>query len=62
MLKKVFKLISSLSFTILSNRKFNLKQDENILVTSYERAGEFNGEETFSVTLESSGTITYTNA
>ena len=32
------------------------------LVTSYERAGEFNGEETFSCTLESSGTITYTNA
>ena len=32
------------------------------IVTSYERAGEFNGEETFSCTLESSGTITYTNA
>ena len=32
------------------------------LITSYERAGEFNGEETYSVTLESSGTITYTNA
>ena len=32
------------------------------LITSYERAGEFNGEETFSVTLESSGTVTYTNA
>ena len=32
------------------------------LITSYERAGEFNGEETFSCTLESSGTITYTNA
>tara|TARA_R110002012_G_scaffold135286_1_gene288987 strand:- start:525 stop:869 length:345 start_codon:yes stop_codon:yes gene_type:complete len=32
------------------------------LVTSYERAGEFNGEETYSVSLESSGTITYTNA
>ena len=32
------------------------------LVTSYERAGEFNGEETYSVTLESSNTITYTNA
>jgi len=31
-------------------------------ITSYERAGEFNGEETYSVTLESSGTITYTNA
>ena len=32
------------------------------LVTSYERAGQFNGEETYSVTLESSNTITYTNA
>ena len=32
------------------------------LVTSYERAGEFNCEETYSVTLESSNTITYTNA
>ena len=32
------------------------------MVTSYERAGEFNGEETYSVTLESSGTVTYTNA
>ena len=32
------------------------------LITSYERAGEFNGEETYSLTLESSGTITYTNA
>ena len=32
------------------------------IVTSYERAGEFNGEETFSCTLESNGTITYTNA
>ena len=32
------------------------------LVTSYERAGEFNDEETYSVTLESSNTITYTNA
>ena len=32
------------------------------LITRYERAGEFNGEETYSVTLESSNTITYTNA
>ena len=32
------------------------------IVTSYERAGEFNGEETYSLTLESSNTITYTNA
>jgi len=30
------------------------------LVTSYERAGEFNGEETYSLTLESSNTITFT--
>ena len=32
------------------------------LITSYERAGEYNGEETYSVTLESSNTITYTDA
>ena len=32
------------------------------IITSYERAGEYNGEETFSVTLESNGTKTYTNA
>ena len=32
------------------------------LITSYERAGEYNGEETYSLTLESSNTITYTNA
>ena len=32
------------------------------IVTSYERAGEYNGEETFSITLESNGTMTYTNA
>ena len=32
------------------------------IVTSYERAGEYNGEETFSVSLESNGTMTYTNA
>ena len=32
------------------------------LITSYERAGEYNGEETFSVSLESHNTITYTNA
>ena len=34
----------------------------DFLITSYERAGEFNGEETYSLTLESSNTITYTNA
>ena len=32
------------------------------LITSYERAGEYNGEETYSLTLESHNTITYTNA
>ena len=32
------------------------------IVTSYERAGEYNGEETFSVTLESNGTMTYADA
>tara|TARA_R110002012_G_scaffold298368_1_gene496734 strand:+ start:96 stop:524 length:429 start_codon:yes stop_codon:yes gene_type:complete len=32
------------------------------LITSYERAGEYNGEETYSVSLESHNTITYTNA
>tara|TARA_R100000988_G_scaffold85995_1_gene48822 strand:- start:235 stop:666 length:432 start_codon:yes stop_codon:yes gene_type:complete len=32
------------------------------IVTSYERAGEYNGEETFSISLESNGTMTYTNA
>ncbi len=31
-------------------------------VTSYQRAGAFNGEETYSVTLESSGQPTYTAA
>ena len=32
------------------------------LITSYERAGEYNGEETYSLTLESHNTLTYTNA
>lgn len=32
------------------------------LITSYERAGEYNGEETYSVTLESHNTIIYTDA
>ena len=32
------------------------------MTTHNKYAGEFNGEETFSCTLESSGTITYTNA
>ena len=31
-------------------------------LTSLEYAGEYNGEETYSLTLESSNTITYTNA
>jgi len=31
-------------------------------ITSYERAGEFNGEETYSLTLESSGQVTHTSA
>jgi TP901-1 family phage major tail protein len=30
------------------------------IVSSYERAGEYNGEETYSLSLESSGTITWT--
>jgi TP901-1 family phage major tail protein len=30
------------------------------LITNYERAGEHNGEETWSITFESSGAITYT--
>lgn len=34
----------------------------NFIITSYERAGEFNGEETYSLTLESSGQITHTVA
>jgi TP901-1 family phage major tail protein len=34
----------------------------NFLITSYERAGEFNGEETYSMTLESSGQVTHTSA
>ena len=34
--------------------------DGTFAITSYERAGEFNGEETFSLTLESSGVITFT--
>ena len=32
------------------------------IVTSYERAGEYNGEETFSISIESNGSMTYTNA
>ena len=31
-------------------------------ITSYERAGEFNGEETFTITLESAGDLTFTTA
>ena len=36
--------------------------DGSFLITSYERAGEYNGEETYSLTLESNNTVTYTNA
>lgn len=36
--------------------------DGTFAITSYERAGEFNGEETYSLTLESSGVMTYTAA
>ena len=32
----------------------------SFIVSSYERAGEYNGEETYSLSLESSGTITWT--
>ncbi len=32
------------------------------IITSYERAGEYNGEETYSLTLESNGTITWADA
>ena len=34
----------------------------NFQITSYERAGEYNGEETYSLTLESSGQVTHTSA
>lgn len=34
--------------------------DASWYITNYERAGEYNGEETYSMTLESSGAITYT--
>jgi len=34
----------------------------NFQITSYSRAGTFNGEETYSITLESAGVITYTPA
>jgi len=34
--------------------------DGTFKITSYERSGEFNGEETYSLTLESSGVITFT--
>jgi predicted secreted protein len=34
--------------------------DGSFKITSYERSGEFNGEETYSITLESSGQITFT--
>ena len=34
--------------------------DGTFKITSYERSGEFNGEETYSLTLESSGAVTFT--
>lgn len=34
----------------------------NFIVTSYETGGEYNGEQTFSATLESAGAITFTQA
>ena len=34
--------------------------DGSFKITSYERAGEYNGEETYSITLESSGVVTFT--
>ena len=34
--------------------------DGSFKITSYERAGEYNGEETYSITLESSGVIVFT--
>jgi len=36
--------------------------DGDFAITSFEKAGEYNGEETYSMTLESSGAITWTNA
>jgi TP901-1 family phage major tail protein len=36
--------------------------DGSWAIASYERAGSFNGEETYSITLESSGQPTYTSA
>jgi TP901-1 family phage major tail protein len=34
----------------------------SFLITSFEKAGEYNGEETYSLSLESSNTITWANA
>ena len=36
--------------------------DASFAITSFEKAGEYNGEETYSLSLESSGQITWTNA
>ena len=36
--------------------------DGYFLITSFEKAGEYNGEETYSITLESHNTVTWTNA
>ncbi len=34
----------------------------SFMITSYERAGDYDAEETFSITLESSGQVTFTTA
>ena len=36
--------------------------DGSFAITSFEKAGEYNGEETYSMTLESSGAMVWTNA
>ncbi len=36
--------------------------EADFMITSYERAGEYNGEETYSLTLESHNTVVWTNA
>lgn len=50
------------TFTLLFNSDGSTadKIEGSFLITSYERSGDHNNEETFSVTLESSGAWTYT--
>ena len=50
----------SLNYDLVFGDGSNVKG--KFIITSYERAGEYNGEETFSVSLESDGQMTYTNA